>query len=173
MTDIETPRRTKRRYAHELFPAGDEWEVRPLAVEVPRLYARAMGFEVDGTGWYDLLDAGSTADSRTAGNRTLQLVDCRNIAFLADALAQGLTGDDAWTWAEEHARDESGELAWERAEHYGVRPELIKPYPCGPEPDHHDHFADMENRCGITTQVDGPESACPTCTEPIPAEEEA
>ena len=36
-------RRTKRRYAHELFPHPDECEVRPLAVEVPYLYARAIG----------------------------------------------------------------------------------------------------------------------------------
>jgi len=169
MTDEQkTERRTKRRYAHELYPAGDEWEVRPLAVEVPRLYARAMGFEVDGTGWYDLL-SGSPEESRQAGNRTLQLVDLRHIAFLADALAQDLVGDEAWAWAEEHARDESGELAWERAEHYGVRPQQIKPYPCGPEPDHHDHFTNQEERYGVVTRVDGPESACLLCTEEVPA----
>jgi hypothetical protein len=161
-------RRTKRRYAHELYPAGDEWEVRPLAVEVPRLYARAMGFEVDGTGWYELL-GGSDEDKRQVGNRTVQLVDQRHIAFLADAMAQGLTGDIAWTWAEEHARDESGELAWERAEHYGVRVQAIKPYPCGPEPLHHDHFTNQEDRHGIVTVVDGPESTCLVCTEPVPA----
>lgn len=169
MTDT-TDRRTKRRYAHELYPAGDEWDVRPLAVEVPRLYARAMGFEVEDTSWYDLLGS-SPEGSREASNRTLQLVDSRRIAFLADAMAQGLTGDAAWTWAEEHARDESGELAWERAEHYGVRPQAIKPYPCGPEPDHHDHYSNQEDRSGIVTEVEGPESTCPTCTEPIPAEE--
>lgn len=169
MTEKQT-RRTKRRYAHELFPAGDEWEVRPLAVEVPRLYARAMGFEVDGTGWYDLIGSGPEG-SRVAGNRTLQLVDLRHIAFLADAMAQGLTGEVAWTWAEEHARDESGELAWERAEHYGVRPQAIKPYPCGPEPDHHDHYSNQEDRSGVVTEVAGSESACDVCTELVAIEE--
>lgn len=163
-------RRTKRRYAHELFPAGDEWEVRRLAVEVPRLYARAMGFEVDGTGWYDLL-GGSLEEKRQVGARTVQLVDARHIAFLADAMAQGLTGDQAWAWAEEHARDDSGELAWERAEHYGVRPQAIKPYPCGPEPQHHDHFTHQEDRYGTITRVERPESECPQCTEPVPDED--
>ena len=32
--------RTKRRYAHELYPHAGEYEVRPLAVEVPYLYAQ-------------------------------------------------------------------------------------------------------------------------------------
>jgi hypothetical protein len=161
----QTARRTKRRYAHELYPEGNEWGVQPLAVEVPRLYARAMGFEVEGTGWY-----GMRGGDREAQNRILQLIDARRIAFLADAMGQGLTGDAAWTWADEHARDESGELAWERAEHYGVRPQAIKPYPCGPEPDLHDHFTNQDDRSGIVTRIDGPESTCPTCTEPVPTE---
>ncbi|WIE65934.1 hypothetical protein DEI99_005190 [Curtobacterium sp. MCLR17_036] len=170
MTEQQAQRRTKRRYAHELYPEGGEWEVRPLTVEVPYLFARATGFEVDGTGWYDLLN-GSDDDKRKVGDRMVLLVNARRIAFLADAMAQGLTGDDAWAWAEEHAREESGELVWERAEHYGVRPQAIKPYSCGPEPDHHDHYTNQEHRHGIVTRVDGTETACPICTEPIPAEE--
>jgi hypothetical protein len=38
MADIETPkpeRRTKRRYAHELYPHGEEGGTRSLEVEVP------------------------------------------------------------------------------------------------------------------------------------------
>lgn len=27
--------RTIRRYAHELYPPAEEWEVRPLEIEVP------------------------------------------------------------------------------------------------------------------------------------------
>lgn len=160
-------RRTKRRYAHELYPAGGGWEVRPLAVEVPHLYARAMGLEVDGTGWYDLLE-GSPEEKRQVGARTVQLVQARHIAFLADAMAQGLTGDQGWAWAEEHARDESGELAWGRAEYYGVRPQAIKPYPCGPEPQRHDHFTHQEDRYGTVDVVECSESECSDCTEPVP-----
>ena len=51
MAEVEVAkRRTKRRYAHELYPHADEFEVRKLAVEVPYLYARAIGFEIEGTG---------------------------------------------------------------------------------------------------------------------------
>lgn len=164
-----TERRTKRRYAHELYPMAKEGEVRPLAVEVPALYASALGHEVWETGWFaGIRTSGHRAE---AADRMVFLVQTRQVAFLADALAQGLTGDEAWEWAAEYAAEESGELVWERAEHYGVRPEAIKPYPCGPEPGFHRHFADQENRSGVTTRVDGPEDACPTCTEPIPAEE--
>ncbi|MDT0211225.1 hypothetical protein [Curtobacterium sp. BRD11] len=168
MTDIETPRHTKRRYAHELYPNADGWNTRPLSTEVPHLYARAMGMEVDGTSWRE---EEAPEAFRRDSDRILLLLDARRIAFLADALAQGLTGDDAWTWAEEHARDESGELAWERAEHYGVRPQAIKPYPCGPVPGHHDHFTDQDDRSGIVTRIDGPEDTCLVCTEPVPEEE--
>lgn len=164
MTEQQIERRTKRRYAHELHPGTEE--TRPLAAELPHLYARAMGFEVDGTGWYDLL-SGDTDQSRVASNRILQLLDARRIAFLADALAQGLAGDAAWAWADQYASDEDGELAWERAEHYGVRPQAIKPYPCGPVPDEHEHYSNQEERYGVVTRVPGPEDACPDCTEPI------
>ncbi|MGN7191082.1 MULTISPECIES: hypothetical protein [unclassified Curtobacterium] len=82
MTD-NVVRRTKRRYAHELHPAGDGREVRPLAVEVPRLYARALGTEVLGTSWRD----GDEDAVRRRSDRLLQLLDARRIAFLADALA--------------------------------------------------------------------------------------
>jgi hypothetical protein len=165
--DQKTERRTKRRYAHELYPMAEGGEVRPLSVEVPTLYAAAMGHEVWGTGWF----AGIRTDEhrQEAADRTVFLIEARQTAFLADALAQGLTGDEAWEWVVEHTADESGELAWERAEHYGVRPQAIKPYPCGPEPDHHDHFTNQDDRSGIVTRIDVPESACLICTEEVPA----
>lgn len=75
---------TKRKYAHELYPHPAEGEVRPLAVEVPYLYARA-----------------------------------------------------------------------------------VKPYPCGPEPDQHDHLGDADARGWRTVnRVDGKESECADCCEP-------
>ena len=43
--------RTKRRYAHELYPHADDFERRPLETEVPYLYARAHGIDIYGTGY--------------------------------------------------------------------------------------------------------------------------
>jgi len=159
---MSTERRTKRRYAHELYPHGNEWEVRPLEVEIPYLYARAIGFDVQGTNWFN-------GDVQLTGARTAQLLDTRHIALMADAMHQGLTGQAAWAWAESRM-DESGEWIYERAVHYGVRPELIKPYPCGPEPDHHDHDEPVEGRTWLRVhRIEGKESDCPDCTEPVEA----
>lgn len=152
-------RRTKRRYAHELYPHGNEWEVRPLEVEIPYLYARAIGFDVQGTNWFK-------TDKELTGARTAQLLDARHIALMADAMHQGLSGQTAWEWAETRM-DESGEWIYERAVHYGLDPALIKPYPCGPEPDHHDHDSEPDQRgWTVVTRIQGKESECEECTEP-------
>lgn len=152
-------RRTKRRYAHELYPHGNEYETRPLAVEVPYLYARADGLDIHGTGWFE-------ADGKESGHRVHQMLDARMIAFLADALLQGLTGDEAWQWADQRAMEEDGSWVYERAEHYGVNPDLIKPYPCGPKLNHHDHFAEPDARgWRIVTRAPGAEDDCEECTE--------
>ena len=45
--------RTIRRYAHEIYPHPEEWEVRPLEADVPYLYAIAIGLDLNGTGWHD------------------------------------------------------------------------------------------------------------------------
>lgn len=158
-------RRTKRRYAHDLYPHAADGEIRPLSVEVPYLYSRAIGLEVGGTGWFGL-------HGHENGDRITQLINAREIAFLADAMLQGLTGDEAWTWASERADDESGEWVGERAEHYGVDWNAIKPYPCGPEPDHHDHFDAPDARGWRTVhRIPGKESECDECTEAIGAGE--
>lgn len=156
-----TERRTRRRYAHELYPHGEEFEVRPLDVEVPYLYARAVGFDVSGTSWF-------ANPGENSATRTTQMLDARHIALMADAMHQGLTGQAAWEWAESRM-DDSGEWIYERAAHYGVDTDAIKPYPCGPEPDHHDHYEAVP---GVTWQkihrIQGKESECPDCTEPLP-----
>lgn len=156
----EQQRRTKRRYAHELYPHGEEFEVRPLEIEVPYLYARAIGFDVQSTSWFE-------NHGRAAVDRTNQLLDARHIALMADAMHQGLTGQEAWAWAETRM-DDSGEWIYERAEHYGVPIAGIKPYACGPEPDHHDHYEAIP---GVTWQkvhrMQGKESECEECTEPV------
>lgn len=155
---------TKRRFAHELYPHADEWEVRPLSVEVPYRYARAIGLEVSGTGWFEM--RGDPLRNTVSGDRTMALIAARETALLADALHQALTGADAWAWAQERM-DESGEWIYERAVRHGVPVKLIKPYRCGPEPGHHDHKASTGDvmGSGVVTRVKGKESECPTCCE--------
>lgn len=68
----KTPaRRTKRRYAHELYPHAEEWETPLLEVEVPYPYARAIGFDVLETGWFD-------AEHPERGDRTHHLIDTQS-----------------------------------------------------------------------------------------------
>lgn len=168
MTDADTPtRRTKRKYAHELYPHADEGEVRPLALEVPYLYAQALGLNVWQTSWFDMREGDGLLAS---AYRTHLLIAAREHALLADALAQGMRGDAAWRWAQERACDETGELVYDRATgYYGVDAEAIKPYPCGPEPAHHDHYSEPDARGWRTsTRIGCKESECEDCTEEIP-----
>lgn len=165
MTSVQNDptRRTKRRYAHELYPHAEEWEVRLLEVEVPYLYARAIGFDVRGTGWFAHVQPESN-------NRTMQMINAHQAALMADAMLQGLTGQEAWAWASERMTDDGGWI-YERAMHYGVDPDRIKPYPCGPTPDHHDHLGAPDTRGWQTvTRAPGAEEDCEECTEPVTAE---
>lgn len=161
MTETQQ-RRTKRRYAHELYPHPDEWEVRPLEVEVPYLLARAAGFDVEGTNW-------TAATPREIGDRFgLHLLQART-AFLADALLQGMAGQDAWTWAAQRCDGDSvAEFVWERCAAYGVDIDQIKPYPCGGAPSRHAHISEPNARgWHEVTYVAGSEDDCLDCTEPI------
>ena len=163
-------RRTIRRYAHEMYPHPEEGELRPLAVEVPYLYARAQGLMTWGTSWFDMRDPKQPMDTRRlAVGRINELVSAAHLALLADALLQCLTGQEAWDWATARSEgDGLGEWVWERGAHHGVELARIKPYLCGPEPDHHDHMASTGDAMGqgIVTRIDCPESECETCTEP-------
>lgn len=157
-------RRTKRRYAHELYPHGEEFETRTLEVEVPYLYARATGLDVSGTGWMNMRDE----QLPLAGARTHESLAARHIAFLADALLQGKAGQEAWAWADRAMWDYEGGVMYDRATHYGVPVDQIKPYPCGPEPDHHDHWGEPDARGNcFGTRIESKESECPDCTEEI------
>jgi hypothetical protein len=162
--DETTPaRRTKRRYAHELYPHAEEWQTRLLEVEVPYLYARAIGFDVRGTGWFN-------TEHKESNARTYDLINSQQIALMADAMHQGLTGQAAWDWADSRMTDD-GSWVYERAMHYGVDPDRIKPYPCGPTPDHHDHLAAPDSRGWQTvTRTPGAEDDCEECTEPTESE---
>lgn len=167
---------TKRKYAHELYPHPvDEWTVEPLHKAVPYLYAHALGREVFHTDWFDLMDKyeKGTDLHRLAcllsAERTNELIYARQIAFMADAMLQGLTGHAAWEWAEERSHPEAGELVYERAELYGVPCDQIKPYPVLDEPDHHDHYGpERPGGWRSVTRVNGKESECVECGEPDP-----
>lgn len=154
--------KTKRKYAHELYPHPDEGEVRDLATDVPYLYAMAHGLDIHGTGAFD-----DATEPALLGQRMHRLIAARDLALVADALAQGLAGDEAWRWAQERAQDDTGEWMWERAEKCGVDPERIKPYPCGPEPKTHSHKdKELGNGWHTLKSVDCPESECAECCEP-------
>lgn len=164
-------RRTRRRYTHELYPHAEEGMTRPLADEVPYLYARVIGLDTFGTGRSGKIDEGGEAAKAAVARMTSQ-VDALRLALVADALLQGMTGDAAWEWADSRAWAMNGglEIAWERAAHYGVPVDQIKPYPCGPEPDHHGHDGEPDPRgWRFVTRVNCKESECPDCTEPVPA----
>jgi hypothetical protein len=155
-------RRTIRRYAHELYPYPDEGEIRPLSVEVPYLYARMVGRAVWGTGW-------SNAPTEEVGYRLAALTEAARTALLADALAQGMTGDEAWEWVTSYVTDDL-ECAYDRAVAHGVDPLAIKPYPCGPTPDHHWHRAKVGGLWS-SVRVSGAEDDCEVCTEEEPVED--
>lgn len=158
-----TERTTKRKYAHELYPHAEEGQTRPLVEEVPYLYARAIGYGISGTNW-------SKAEPPTiGGDRVMMWIECIRIALMADAMLQGMTGQEAWEWADQRAWDESASCMYERAvDHYGIDYYAIKPYPCGPEPEHHDHYGPEDARGFRTVHRQHiPESACEECTEPI------
>lgn len=155
-----TERRTKRRYAHELYPHAEEYEVRPLEVEVPYLYARAIGMNVTGTGWFD-------AENTERFGRTDQMISSRHIALMADTMLQGLTGQAAHEWVERH-RDYEGEMFYDAAIKHVPNHADIKPYPCGPERTAHDHDGEPDSRGWMpVTRAPGAEEDCEECTEEV------
>lgn len=161
-----TERRTKRRYAHELYPHANEGDIRLLDVEVPYRIARAVGFDVQGTGWLE-----DDVDPKLSGDRTMQMINESKLALLAIALHKGMTGDAAWGWVESGMGDGEFWRLHEEAAKYGVDTYAIKPYPCGPERDQHDHLSEPHFRYGMesrtVTRVQGKESECEECTEVV------
>lgn len=162
--------RTKRRFAHEIYPHAEEGQTRPLSAEVPYLYAVAIGLRTAGTDWYDLFNGGDV-EKRLVWDRTTLLVTSRHRALVADALLQGMAGQEAWEWADQRGWDESGEWVYERAEHYGVPCERIKPYPVLAEPEKHEHWSEPDGRGWrrFIETVKGRESECQACCEDEPS----
>lgn len=115
------PPYSDRRLAHELYPAPEEYEIQKIDAAVRYHYARALGARMPfGEGW---------TDSPGYVDRLIRMIEARNTAYLYDALAQGLTGQEAVDFAENASWDYEGEILWERAQHYGIDPHLILPYP--------------------------------------------
>lgn len=164
-TENALARRTKRRYAHELFPHPDEGELRPLSVDVPYFLALAIGLDTPDTSAFS-----DVVTPRELGNRIARMLDVQLIALLADALQLGLTGEAAWAHVPRDG-EARAEKVWRRAEAHGVDIDLIKPYPCGPEPDYHWHEGERHYRNGFAsvalTRINVKESDCEECTEPI------
>jgi hypothetical protein len=161
---FEPTRRTKRRYAHELYPVPEEGEARPLDVEVRYHLSRAIGYDVSGTSW------GSVEPRTLAGERIMTMLREADLALLAVALHKGLSGQEAWDFMATRATGEVSEWISEFAVEYAVDWHEIKPYQCGPEPDHHSHLSNPDPRGDrMVTFVDGKESECPDCTEEVPA----
>lgn len=150
---------TKRKYAHELFPEPDL--ATPLEAMMPYLYARAIGMNTMGTGYLH-------APIRDHGFRAETFMAAALEAFVVDALMQGMTGDEAWQWAQSRCC-EPGEWLYERGAVYGVDYYAIKPYPCGPEPGWHWHGKSTGDSTGqgALTRVHCPEDECPDCTEEV------
>ena len=166
MNDTAPTRRTKRRYAAELYPHAGENEIRPLAVEVPYLYACAIGLNVMETDWFEVLDREGGV-RMLAIERTNALIHASHLALLADALAQDLGGQDAWDWAGVRYSPDS-DWIWERAEHYGVPIEQIKPYPVIEECSwHYHHVLHESGKFTHSIRIQAPESECNDCTEPV------
>lgn len=167
-----TDRRTKRRYAHELYPHPEDGEPRALAVDVRHALAMAIGSQV-GREWHDLMSEGGES-ARIASDRTMYHLALVEVAFLAVALADGLSGQAAWDWANSARGDEVDKLLYDAAARFDVDWDAIKPYLIRSEPDTHEHWTPRNAR-GVKTlleyRVPGKESDCEACTEPVPASE--
>lgn len=115
----------EKQFAHKIVPHPEEAEQRPLAVTVRYHYAQAIGWHLafaesirDGIGSW-----GAEVDFALSS-----YLGHAHLAFLHDALAQGLVGQEASDWAAGRNHSESAELIWERSAKYDVDPDLIRAY---------------------------------------------
>lgn len=167
----EQARRTKRRYAYELYPHREDGGSRSLAVDVPYQIAHAIGMSAGTREWHELIDQDGDG-VRDAVHRTTQFLEACHIALLAVALHEGLSGQEAWDKATRWAGDEADEALWDAADKYGVPLNDIKPYPIRGEASTHEHWSEEDAsgwRTAIDLRVSGPESECEECTEPVPS----
>lgn len=109
---------TDLKYAHEIVPHPEEGEVVDLPILVRYHYTQAQAWHL------------SFAESINGDFDfpLSQYLGHAHLAFLHDALLQGLSGQEAADWASVRHHSESAELVWERADHYGINPDQIRPY---------------------------------------------
>lgn len=110
---------TNSKYAHEIVPHPEEGETTPLETLVRYHYAQAQA-------WH--LSFAEAINGNDFDFPLSQYLGHSHLAFLYDALIQGLIGQEAADWASVRHHSESAELVWERGDHYGINPDEIRPY---------------------------------------------
>lgn len=108
-----------KKYAHQIVRHPEEGEALPLNHLVRYHYAQAQAWHLS------FVDA---LDSMNFDWPLSQYLGHSHLAFLHDALAQGLNGQEAADWASRRCHSESAELVWERAAAYGLDPDAIRAY---------------------------------------------
>ncbi|AIY17762.1 hypothetical protein GUY44_07040 [Pimelobacter simplex] len=111
------------RYAHEIEPHPGEGETVPLDRLVRYHYAQAQAWHLAFAEVVGDQEVGARLDFALG-----QFLGHARSAFLLDALAQGLAGQEAADWASVRNHSESAEIVWERAVHYGLNPDEIRSY---------------------------------------------
>lgn len=111
------------RYAHQIEPHPSEGETLLLDRLVRYHYAQALAWHLS---FAETI--AETIDGPRMDYALAQYLGHSHLALLHDALAQGLTGQEAADWASRRHHSESVEIAWERAAHYGLNPDEIRPY---------------------------------------------
>lgn len=110
---------TATKYAHEIVAHPEEGEAVDLLHLVRYHYAQAQA-------WH--LAFAEAINSRDFDFPLSQYLGHAHLAFLHDALHQGLAGQEAADWASVRNHSESAELVWERADKYGLDVDQIRPY---------------------------------------------
>jgi hypothetical protein len=113
----------EKKYAHEIEPHPEEGEAVPLDRLVRYHYAQAQA-------WHLAFAEAISGDIGTAefDFPLSRYLGHSHLAFLHDALLQGLSGQEAADWASVRHHSESAELVWERGVAYGLNPDAIRPY---------------------------------------------
>ncbi|MEV5001967.1 hypothetical protein [Nocardioides sp. LML1-1-1.1] len=113
------------KYGHEIEPHPCEGETAPLGRLVRYHYAQAIAWH---RAFAETITGASQAERGQIDFTLAQYLGHAQLAFLHDALHQGLASQEAADWASVRNHSESAELVWERAVHYGINPDEIRAY---------------------------------------------
>lgn len=109
-------------YAHDVEPAPPVSEPHPLAALVRYHYAQSQGH------WLAFLGLIQARDYAAIDGPLERFLLNARLAFTYDALAQGMTGQDAADWASVRMHDEAAEITYERGLAAGVDMDAIRAY---------------------------------------------